>query len=233
MFNNVLEQGPKQVLEPAQELIDDHYPLFPTTELLDTIEREDDSFELTYQRLGAILEDIDYTSSSARLYLLLSRLYTDRIGGVVPLDEIENDESDTQPVQIDHIYPQDGLRYDSESDDDSPLDDVNDEVRADCAEYRHSLANLQLIPENQEKSNRDPSNWLARDREYDRLRERINRHHLPFDDPEDYEYARFGEFCKKRGRAITYLLLLGNRIPLSGDKPTLVSPRSRATTSTD
>lgn len=233
VFNNVLEQGPKQILEPAQELINNHYPRFPTTELLDMIEREDDSFELSYQRLGTIIADIDYTSSnSARLHLLLSRLYTDRIGGVVPLEEINDDESDMQPVQIDHIYPQDKLRYDPESDD-SPLDDLDDEIRADCAEHKHSLMNLQLIPENQEKSDRDPANWLARDEELDLLCERTNRHHLPFDDPADYEYARFGEFCEKRGRAITHLLLREDRIPLSADEPTLTGPRGRAASSTD
>lgn len=228
VFNNVLEQGPKQVLEPAQALIDNHFPRFPTIELLNTIEREDDLFELTYQRLGSILADIDYTSShSARLHLLLSRLYTDRIGGVVPLEKIDDDESDTQPVQIDHIYPQDKLRYDPESDGESPLDDVGDQVRAFCAEHRHSLANLQLIPENQEKSDRNPANWFTREEEHDRLRERVDRHHLPFDNPDDYEYAMFEEFCKKRGRAITHLLLRENRIPISAESPTLAHPASQ------
>jgi len=223
VFNNVLEQGPKQVLEPAQELIDDHYPRFPTVKLLNTIEREDDSFELTYQRLGTLLADIDYTSNSTRLHLLLSRLYTDRIGGVVPLEEIDDHENDTQPVQVDHFYPRDKLQYDPESENNGPLDEVEDDIREVCVEHKHSLANLQLIPENQEKSDRDPADWLSRDKEKDRLRERIDRHHLPFDDPDDYEYVRFGEFCEKRGRAITYHLLRGERIPLSTGEPTLDS----------
>ncbi len=221
VFNNVLEQGPKQVLEPAQELIDEHYPEFPAEKLLDRIEREDDSFELSYQRLGTILDEIDYTSNSTRLHLLLSRLYTDRIGGVVPLEEIDDEERDSQPVQIDHIYPQDKLRYNPEANDDSPLDDVSEAVRADCDEYRHSIANLQLIPENQEKSNRDPSDWLANEADQDRLTERNERHHLPFDEPADYEYTRFAEFCEKRKRTITSILLRENRIPLSIDEPTL------------
>ena len=93
--------------------------------------------------------------------------------------------SDTQPVQIDHIYPQDKFRYDPESDDDSPLDDVDEEVRAACDEYRHSLSNLQLIPENQEKSDRNPANWLARDKEYGQSCERVDRHYLPLNNPDD------------------------------------------------
>ncbi|WP_459193171.1 DUF262 domain-containing protein [Halosimplex sp. J119] len=221
VFNNVLEQGPKQVLEPAQELIEKHYPRFPTTELLNTIEREDDSFELTYQRLSTILADTDYRGNSARLHLFLSRLYTDRIGGVVPLERIHNEENNAQPVQIDHIYPQGELSYDPESDDEGSLADVDEEVRATCSEYKHSLVNLQLIPENQEKSDRNPSDWLARDD--DQLSERIERHYLPFDNPDDYEYARFDEFCRKRGRAITYHFFRKNRIPMSADEPTLAS----------
>ena len=218
--NNVLEQGPKQVLEPAQDLIKEHFPRFPTAELLDIIEREDDSFELTYQRLGALLADVDYRSNSAQLHLFLSRLYSDRIGGVIPLEEMDDTESDTQPVQIDHIYPQEKLTYDAESDDDDhPLADVSDEVRSDCAESRHALPNLQLIPENQEKSDRDPADWLARDEEL--LSDRHDRHNLPFDDPDDYGYPRFKEFCNQRGRTITYRLLREDCIPLSTSGPTL------------
>jgi len=68
-----------------------------------------------------------------------------------------------------------------------------------CNRNQHRLGNLQLIPENQAKSDDDPSEWLlAISDDGEQTDEVVTEHCLPWEDPGQFRYDRFEDFCDER-----------------------------------
>lgn len=185
--NNLFTLGSDTVLRRAQDYITEGS--FPVLDIVSEFEGRGIQLKLTEDRLETLVEETDYHSGSVKHYLLTRATRDSRISG--ELVEVGDDAS--SQIQVDHIYPQNKLNPDEDSElEERGLESVD-------RDNRHQLGNLQLIPENQSKGETDPADWLRQSSaDEDGLKSLANIHCLPWIESGEYTYNRFGEFWGER-----------------------------------
>lgn len=194
--NNLFSLGSDTVLRRAQDYVTGED--FPVLQILEEFRGRGLELVLDLDRLKVLVDETDYHSGTVK-HLLLTKAYPDdRISG--KLHETVTDDGDvqTQQMQVDHIFPLNKLHPEDEEE----LHERGLSHRD--VENRHRLGNLQLIPENQSKGDKDPAEWLDDPaiRGDMTLSEFTEMHCLPWEDPEAYRYDRFSEFCEARERIL-------------------------------
>ncbi|ELZ06169.1 hypothetical protein C482_00065 [Natrialba chahannaoensis JCM 10990] len=185
--NNLFTLGSDTVLRRAQDYITEDS--FPVLDIVGEFEGRGIQLKLTEDRLETLVEETDYHSGSVKHFLLTRATQDSRISGEL----VEVGDNATSQIQVDHIYPQNKLN----PDEDSELE--KRDLESTDQDNRHQLGNLQLIPENQSKGDTDPADWLqevSTDRKG--LETLAEIHCLPWLVSKRYTYDRFGEFWNER-----------------------------------
>lgn len=197
-----------RLVQDMCEMIDEHYPEFPALSVLD--EYQEENLNLTTEIDRNQIENMVASVSSASspvTHLLLTKLYDDdRISGA-------RVEGVSGQWQVDHIFPRKKLDEDLLSE-----RGLDDETIKRCRERVSSLGNLQLLPDNQSKSDKDPGDWMRGQAQADgeSVDDLVDLHQLPWDDVERYDdYADFPDFCDQREDQIVKRLT--ERLTLRGD----------------
>jgi len=191
--NNLFTIGSDTVLREAQRRVS--VDSFPVTDILENFQGRGIELQLDEDRLETLVDETDYHSGTVK-HFLLTKSYPDRrISGILVDSDFAEETSEGSQVQVDHIFPRNKLN--------------NEELLADrglegteidtCNREQHRLGNLQLIPENQSKSDDDPSEWLlAISDGGDEIDKVVTDHCLPWKDPDQFRYDRFDDFCDER-----------------------------------
>lgn len=208
--NNLFTIGSDTVLREAQRQIDTDS--LPVLEILGQFRGRGIEITLDKERLETLVAETDYHSGTVKHFLLTEAYPDNRIsGGLVDSEGIGESDGVSQ-VQVDHIFPRNKL------DDEEVLGErgLSEEEINMCTRNQHRLGNLQLIPENQTKSDDDPGDWLrAISDDGKSIDEIATEHCLPWDDVEKFQYDRFEAFCDDREEALFERLL--EQLTLRGD----------------
>jgi hypothetical protein len=184
--NNLFTLGSDTVLRRAQDYITEDS--FPVLDIIGEFEGRGIQLEFSQDRLETLVEETDYNSGTVKHFLLTKAARDSRISGEL----VEVGDDATSQMQVDHVYPQNKLNPDDESE----LEERG--ITSEDRDNRHQLGNLQLIPENQSKGDSDPIEWLRKASDDDGMELLSEIHCLPWTDPEMYTYARFREFWEER-----------------------------------
>ncbi|MFD1572179.1 DUF262 domain-containing protein [Halorubrum sp. ASP1] len=174
LLNSNFNSRPDQIIEDARDAIteaDDSE--FPLERIQREIRTRGKAVGFNQEIIEDLFEETDYNST--KIYLLLSVLY-------YPDPALDDSH------EVDHIFPRSLLEKDN------LIENYGfDPSKAErYASLRDHVANLQLIEENQSKSDRPFDEWISTrsDHYYD-------RHHIPTDD-RLYELENFPEFIERR-----------------------------------
>jgi len=195
--NNLFTIGSDTVLREAQTRIDPDS--FPVLEILEKFRGRGIELRLDDDRLETLVEETDYHSGTVKHFLLTKSYPDSRISGILVNSDFAEETSEGSQVQVDHIFPRNKLD-DGEELSERGLGEA--EIEA-CQRNQHRLGNLQLIPENQAKSDDDPSEWLKAvgddEGEIDAV---VDEHCLPWGEEDQFRYDRFEEFCDEREKRL-------------------------------
>lgn len=199
VVSNLFSIGSDTVLKRAQNQIGAES--FPVIEIVEGFRGRGIQIELNQERLVELVQEASYGGGSTT-HLLLTKSYTDGRISQTPINIGESDGSASEnQLQLDHIFPRNKLKNDEALMDELGFttEDVNN---------RNNLANLQLIPDNQVKGDKDPDVWL-RERIDDgySMAELMETHCLPWSDPDKYSYDRFGKFIQDREKLLVNRLM--------------------------
>ena len=185
---------------------------FPVLEILEKFRGRGIELRLDEDRLETLVEETDYHSGTVKHFLLTKSYPDSRISGMLVDSDFAEETSEGSQVQVDHIFPRNKLD-DGEALSERGLDET--EIEA-CQRNQHRLGNLQLIPENQAKSDDDPSEWLnSVSDDGDEIDAVVDEHCLPWEDEDQFRYDRFAEFCDEREKHL--FTRLRRRLTLHGD----------------
>jgi hypothetical protein len=195
--NNLFTIGSDTVLREAQNRID--ADSFPVLEILERFRGRGIELKLDEDRLETLVEETDYHSGTVKHFLLTKSYPDSRISGILVDSDFAEETSEGSQMQVDHIYPRNKL-----DDDETLMERGLDETDIDaCNRNQHRLGNLQLIPENQTKSDDDPKDWLrAVSDGGEEIDEVVTEHCLIWADADQFRYDRFEDFCNKREKKL-------------------------------
>jgi len=188
--NNLFTLGSDTVLRQAQDYITEDS--FPVLNIVGEFNGRGIQLELTKDRVKTLVKQTDYDSGTVKHFLLTKAARDSRISGEL----VEGDDGGTSQMQVDHMYPQNKLNLDDESE----LEERG--LTSEDRDNRHQLGNLQLTPENQSKGDTNPTDWLQKDGDSNGMKSLTEIHCLPWTDSKEYTYDQFGEFWKKRERKL-------------------------------
>lgn len=183
LLNSNFNSRPDQIIEDAREAIKDAGSNeFPLERIQRQIRARGKAVGFSREIIEDLFDETDY--SSTKIYLLLSLPY-------YPNPALDNTS------QIDHIFPRSQLEKDNLI--------KNYGFEPAKADQFHSLrdhaANLQLIEDNQSKSNSEFNDWITT-----RSERYYERHHIPTDE-RLYELENFPEFVSTREEMVrTHIL---------------------------
>lgn len=219
--NNLFTIGSDTVLREAQRQID--ASTFPVLDILENFRGRGIELRVDKARLQTLVEETDYHSGSVKHFLLTKAYPDSRISGVLVDATPDEESTEVNQYQVDHIFPQNKLE-DERALAENGLDE--NQILA-CKQSQHRLGNLQLIPENQSKSDDDPADWLRSvSSDGETIEDIADEHCLPWADIEQYEYEHFEAFCDEREDIL--LSRLSDRLVLYEDIVEMDSGREAA-----